>query len=261
MAFYFSKYFWLIFNPFNLFIFIIFFALIINFFSKGFLNKILFFLIFVSFIITGVMPTGKYLIYTLEKEFHDKIILPDKIDGILILSGASNPELTEEFNQINLSGSVERLTESIQLINQYPLAKIIFSGGSGTLKKFSLTQGEVVKMLFNNFDIDTSKIIFELNARNTYENILLSKKIANPMPSENWLLVTSAFHMSRAMNVAETLEWTFIPFAVDFKVSKNFFWLPSLNFFENMNTFQFSSHEWIGLLAYYLMGRSNKIIY
>ena len=50
--------------------------------------------------------------------------IPENIDGILILSGATNPFLTEEYDQISLNGSVERLTESIQLIYKYPKAEV-----------------------------------------------------------------------------------------------------------------------------------------
>ena len=51
-----------------------------------------------------------------------------KIDGILILGGATSPGLTKEFNQIQLGESVERLTESIQLHTKYPTAKFFFTG-------------------------------------------------------------------------------------------------------------------------------------
>ena len=68
--------------------------------------------------------------------------------------------------------------------------------------------------------MDTQRIIFENTSRNTYENILFSKDIVNPTKNENWLLITSAFHMKRAILVGKRHEWNFIPYAVDFKTSK-----------------------------------------
>ena len=44
-----------------------------------------------------------------------------------------------------------------------------------------------------------------------------------------------------------------------FKTGKKFIWIPSIYFLTNMNRFNSSSHEWIGLIAYYIMGRTNKI--
>ena len=259
MTFYLSKFLWLIFNPFNLIIIIIIIGYFFNLFNYKILSKSLY--IFVSFIffISAILPTGSYLNYLLEKDFHSKNYLPEKIDGILILSGATNPYLTKEHNQINFNGSVERLTESISLIKKYPNAKIIFSGGSGSLKYPDLDHASVAKNFFSNMGVDSSKIYYEKKSHNTYENILFSKRIALPKINEKWLLVTSAFHLKRSLGVSEKLEWTFIPYAVDFKKTKKFSWKPSFNLLSNLLEFQQASHEWVGLLAYYLMGRSDRI--
>ena len=128
----------------------------------------------------GIFPTGKYLIYKLEKNYHNTIILPDKVDGLLILGGATNPFLSDEFNQINLNDSAERLIESITLIKKYTKAKIIFTGGSGLIEKPKMDHARIAKQFFMQIGLDTNKMIFENKSRNTYENILYSKKIAKP---------------------------------------------------------------------------------
>ena len=199
------------------------------------------------------------MIYQLEKKFHTQPVLPKQIDGILILSGATNIILSNEYNQIHLNGSVERLTESIKLMYEYPKAKIIFTGGSGSIFEQKTTHADVARNFFEQLNINTNKIIFESKSRNTYENILYSKKLANPTLDENWLVVTSAFHMNRTINIGEKLEWNFIPYAVDFQQIKRFSWLPSLRFLSNISRFESASHEWIGLIAYYIMGRTSKI--
>ena len=107
--------------------------------------------------------------------------------------------------------------------------------------------------------IETDKIIFEDNSRNTYENIIYSKKIANPKINENWLLITSASHMKRALLIADKNDWNLIPYAVDFKNIKEFKLIPNLNLLSNLNSFQQGSHEWLGLVSYYLMGRTDKV--
>ena len=48
------------------------------------------------FIIIAVLPTGEFMIYQLEKNFHTSGTLPNKIDGILILSGGTNHLMTKE---------------------------------------------------------------------------------------------------------------------------------------------------------------------
>ena len=112
------------------------------------------------FIFFGILPIGSYLNYLLEKDFHDAVILPKKVDGILILSGASNPILTKEYNQVSLNDSAERLTESIILINKYPNAKIIFSGGSGSLNPDTIGHSYVAKLFFENLEFTIQVIGF-----------------------------------------------------------------------------------------------------
>ena len=73
-------------------------------------------------------------------------------------------------------------------------------------------------------------------------------------------MVTSAFHLKRSLGVSEKLEWTLIPYAVDFKMLKTFSWKQKINFLENITIFQTASREWIGLIVYYWMGRSSKIL-
>ena len=251
MIFYLSKLLWLFFNPFNL---------ILIFFIIGFISNLikykkisLFFYIssLLIFFIAGVLPTGSYLNYLLEKKFHETNYLPNTVDGILILSGATNPILTKEYNQINLNSSVERLIESILLIKKYPKALIVFSGGLG--------HARVARDFFYNMDISLNNFIFEKKSRNTFENILFSKKMIDPKSNERWLIVTSAFHMDRSLAISKKLEWKFIPYVTDFNQRKNFSWKLTLNFLDNFYEFEKASHEWVGLISYYFLGRSAYI--
>ena len=259
MSFYLSKILWVIFNPFNLFIFFIFFSSFLSFFLKNFYYKFIVIFNIFFFLIIAVLPTGEYMIYKLEKRFHSDFIPLTSIDGVLILSGATEPFLTKEYNQIHLNGAIERLTESIGLIKKFPNAKIIFSGGSGSLYHQELKHADVAKKFFLQQNIKIDNIIFENKSKNTYENILFSKKIAEPKLNDNWILITSAFHMTRAINIAENLEWKVIPYPVDFNVPKKISWKPKFNFLNNINLLQLASHEWLGLVSYYIMGRTNKI--
>jgi len=205
------------------------------------------------------LPIGSYLIYTIEKEYHSNIKLPEKVDGILILGGATNPLLYNEYDQISLNGSSERLVESVFIIKKFDKAKVIFSGGAAILNRPDLDHAQVAKSFYKKIGIEIDKIIFEDNSRNTYENIINSKKIASPKINENWLLITSASHMKRALLIANKNNWDLIPYAVDFKNIKEFKLIPNLNLLSNLNSFQHGSHEWLGLVSYYLMGRTDKV--
>lgn len=259
MIFYLSKIMWFLFNPFNLIIFFLIFGYCFNLFSFKILSKISYFLSFFLFLFSALIPTGSYLNYLLEKNFHSLNIHHDSIDGILILGGGLNLYLTNEHKQISLNGAAERLTESVILINRYPDAKIVFSGGIGDFQDVGLDRAKAVKIFFNNMNVDINKIYFENKSRNTYENILYSKKLINPKKNQKWLIVSSANHLHRVVGIAENLGWDLIPYPTDFNQSKKFKWNFSFNFLSNLNQFQNASHEWIGIIAYYFMGRSSKI--
>jgi len=260
MSFYLSKVLWLIINPFNILIFFLLITIFFLFLKKNILTYFFLSLFFIFLFSFGIFPTGKYLIYKLEKNYHDAIFLPDKVDGLLILGGATNPFLSDEFNQINLNDSAERLIESITLIKNYTEAKIIFTGGSGLIEKPKMDHARIAKQFFMQIGLDTDNIIFENKSRNTYENILYSKNIAKPKKNEKWIVITSAFHMNRAIFIGEKYDWILTPYAVDFTQPKKFIFKLNLNLLNNLNLMQRGSHEWIGLIAYYLMGRTSRIL-
>lgn len=252
MSFILSKLLWYIFNPFNIFILLYFIGFFLLLLKK---SKIGFYLIFFNLLLISFIsffPIGDLLIYKLEKKYHNSINnYPKEINGILVLGGATNPFLSNDYNQIIVNESAERLIESVNLISKHNEAKVIFSGGLG--------HAGVVKKFYNKMGIDLNKITFEDKSRNTYENILFSKKILNSHKSENWILLTSAFHMRRAILISERVNLNFYPFPVDFNQPKEIDLLPNFSLLSNLNNFQKGSHEWIGLISYYLMGRTDKI--
>ena len=259
MSFYLSKIIWLILNPFNLFVFTTLFSIFLYYINLRRISLIIFLTNFIFIVLISFIPIGSFLIYKIEKEYHSNIKIPERVDGILILGGATDPLLFKEYDQISLNSSAERLVESVMIIKKFEKAKVIFSGGSGVVNRPDLGHSQVAKSFYKKIGIEINKIIFEDDSRNTYENIIYSKKIADPEISENWLLITSASHMKRALLIADKNNWKLIPYAVDFKNIKKFKLIPNLKLLKNLNSFQQGSHEWLGLISYYLMGRTDKV--
>ena len=166
---------------------------------------------------------------------------------------------TKEYNQISLGSSSERLIEAINIIKKKQNIKIIFSGGPAHIQHPNLTDSNAAKKFFDDMEINISNIIFENKSRNTYENILFSKNIIKPKKNENWIVISSASHLKRVLNVAEKLKWQLIPYATDFNYPKKFNFQLSINFLSNLSQFQKASHEWTGLIYYYFTGKSDKI--
>ena len=229
---------------------LIFVFLLISIILLIFKNKKYIFFISISaflIIISSLAPTGILLLNYLERDYYESKI-PDKIDGIIVLSGAIEPELTREFKKIQLNESAERLTEFILLSRKKPGVKKIFSGGSAILFDKSLNQSKFASKLFKEFDIQN--IIYENKSRNTYENILFSHKIINPEKYEKWVLITSAYHMKRALLIGNELNWNLIPLAVDFKTNKNIILYKNFKLSKNLYYFNTAIRELLGIIMY-----------
>lgn len=259
MIFFLSKILWEIFNPFNLVIFLFILGIILNFINYSIISKIFFSMSLLLILLIGFFPSGAYLIYLLEKDYTPITSLPQEIDGILILGGATIPSLTQDHNQVALNGSAERITESINLMKKYPNTKIIFAGGSGSISLPKLSHSAVAKKLYNNLGLDTNNIFFDYESRNTFENILFAKKKFKNISNEKWIVVTSAMHLNRALNISEKMGLKFIPYPTDYKHPKKFIFKIEINLIDNFNQFQIASREWVGLIYYYLIGRTSKV--
>jgi len=101
------------------------------------------------------------------------------------------------------------------------------------------------------------RVLFEDRARNTYENALYSKRLASPAPGERWLLVTSAAHMPRSVGVFRQVGWPVVPYPVDYETEGEFRILIRPDAALRWNEFDRAVKEWVGLLAYWLSGRSS----
>ena len=129
------------------------FTIFLHFISFKKLSLIIFLINFIFITFISFFPIGSYLTYNIEKEFHSNIKIPERVDGILILGGATNPLLFKEYDQISLNGSAERLVESVLIIRKFEKAKVIFSGGSGSINRSDLDHSQVAKLFYKNMNV------------------------------------------------------------------------------------------------------------
>ena len=69
-----------------------------------------------------------------------------------------------------------------------------------------------------------SRVLYEDASRNTYENALLSARLSGVDNRQPWLLLTSAFHMPRAMGVFSQTGWNVTPWPVDYRMTPHDSW-------------------------------------
>ena len=175
----------------------------------------------------------------LERDYY-KTPLPNEIDGIIVLSGAIQPNLSKEFNSIHFNSASERIVKFSEYLNNSKIKKI-YSGGNAKLFDQSLNQSYFAEKFFSKYN--PVNLFYENKSKNTYENIKFSEELANPKTGEIWIIITSAYHMKRSLNVAKSLKWSLHPLPVDFQTEKNFIWYKNLKPFSNLLLFKKASRE------------------
>ena len=208
-------------------------------------------------LLVGIFPIGEVLLRPLEAEFPPRAA-PARIDGIVVLGGVEDQRPTAAWGDPQLNAAAERLTAAAALAIAHPEARLVFSGGSGRLRDTVLGQPELPSIAVDFFvalGVDPDRITWEDQSRNTAENAQFSYDVAAPAAGESWVLVTSAFHIGRALNSFEVTGWReIIPHPVDYRTG-NFRDGIGWNLAGNLAVLNIAIKEWVGRLAYRLTGR------
>jgi uncharacterized SAM-binding protein YcdF (DUF218 family) len=201
------------------------------------------------------LPLDDWLAAPLENRFA-RPSWPAHVDGMIVLGGGENGEIFAARHVLGSSPGIARLVAGAELARRYPHAKLVFSGGMAPLEKGEMSEASVARAIFGQLGIPASRLILESRSRNTWENFVFSKRIAQPKPGETWLVVTSAIHMPRAMGIAARLDWPMLPWPSDYLTSgksHGIDWNSSIA--SKLEGIEFAVHEWMGLAAYRVMGR------
>lgn len=214
----------------------------------------------VATIALGLLPVGTLLIVPLEERFAAFNDDGKPVDGIVLLGGAVDASDSVSRGRISANEAAERILDTIELAHRYPHARILISGGGGTVFGNGAGEAPVIAEYFKSIGIDPARIIIEDRSRTTAENALYSRKVLQPKPGERWLLVTSAWHMPRAVGVFDKVGFPVTPYPVDYRTgggANNFFIFPSIS--DGLRRLDLGTKEWIGLVGYYLTGRMDVL--
>lgn len=209
-----------------------------------------------SMVAVTMLPIPELVLAPLENRFPLPQALPADLAGIIVLGGAIDPIETAARGIPSLNSSAERMTTFVKIARLYPSAKMVFSGGIGTLRRSKRTEAQVAKQLFSDLGLDPANIVFEGNSRNTYENALYSQQLAHPEPGQTWLLITSAEHMPRAVGIFRQLNWQVLPYPVAYKSDTEY---QASGFGASLEKLDGAVREWCGLIAYRILGRTNAL--
>lgn len=174
--------------------------------------------------------------------------------GVVVLGGAfSNPALWHAHRQVGLNEQAERMTEAVALMRQYPHLRVLFTGGVASLAGTGDSEAVRAQAFFAAMGMDPARIVYEDRSRNTYENAVYSVGLAGVDHRQPWLLLTSAFHMPRAMGVFRHAGWNVTPWPVDYRTTAHDSWFD-FSLHAGPRLWSLALHEWLGIAAYRFAG-------
>ncbi len=206
-------------------------------------------------------PLGAFLAAPLEKRFPPP---PDNMpapDGIIVLGGAIDEKLSEKLNRtVLIDSAAERLTAPLALKRKFPQARVIFTGGTVLSGSSTYSEADGVRSFWSDLGFVSNDIAFEERARNTFENAVYARDLAQPKPGERWLLVTSAMHMPRSIGIFRKVGFPVIAYPVDFRSDGDPSLISAPRFpIRAIGIVQFAAHEWLGLAVYWLTGKTSAL--
>lgn len=253
-----SKAIWMLVNPNNGLLILLVLGTVFLFTDrKAFGRKIITFCTGVLLILS-IFPWDGLMLLPLENRFPIPEPLPKSIDGIIVLGGSEHARITHARGQVNLLDSAERLTTFVGLSRRYPNAKLVFAGGAGGLKDQKYKGADTARILFEQLGLESKRVQFESDSRNTFENAANAFKLVKPQRQESWVLVTSAWHMPRAVGVFRKAGWPVIAYPVDFSTSGDTDF--SVGFYGlSASSVSWVLREWVGIVSYWMMGRTSEL--
>ena len=205
----------------------------------------------------AILPLGNLLLQPIERTYPANPPL-SQVDGIIVLGGGENARASAYWDQMQFNEGGDRFAAGIALARQFPDAQLLFTGGSGALRDLggtAVSEASIAERFFLDQGIDPDRLLLEGRSRNTTENASLSLVLANPSPDETWVLVTSAFHMPRAVRSFEAAGWTgLVAWPVDYRTSR-FIDGIGWDLTRNLQVLNTAIREQVGQLAHGLTGR------
>lgn len=253
-----SKVVWTFLSPSALFVWLVLLASLLLWLNYIAAAKKLFLLLSLIGFCLLAYPVSDWLMYPLETRFQQPRPLPDSIAGIIVLGGAENHQLSDSWQAAQTGESAERILTAAALARVYADVPVIYSGGSNSVQRPNLdTEGNTARTLLQQAGIAENRIIIEPAARNTYENFVRLKKILS-VPAGRYLLVTSAFHMPRAVGVARQQHVDVLPYPVDYRSNPPAARYWDFDLFAHLRVLEVAWHEWLGLAVYYVTGKTDS---
>ena len=195
-----------------------------------------------------------YLLLKLENSY--PVFRPEKkntsgVKWIVILGGGKNT-----CNDVAVSGmldqdSLQRLIEGMYIAKEVPSARVILSGGRSVN---GISNAKAYAITASKLGMDKNRIVMEEEPKDTYEEAV---KIHELIIKDKFILVTSAYHMKRAVALFKKQGMNPIPAPAGHLISSCQLFKPGNILLTSANILNSSKavHELFGILYSKIAGQ------
>lgn len=179
------------------------------------------------------------------------------VAGIILLGGSERRHVRAHWGRAEINEAGDRVIAAASLARQFPQARVLVTGGRGGPRPGRTdlpSEASVSAEILAGLGVQTERMLIEGRARNTLENARLGLERAAPQPGEHWILITSGYHMDRALRQFRQAGWDgLIPYPVDFRTTT---WGDALGWapYRNMVTLEGGMREQLARLVFWLRG-------
>ncbi|MDD4617263.1 MAG: YdcF family protein [Alphaproteobacteria bacterium] len=221
-------------------------------------GQILCFFVFFAMLSLALLPVGSWALIPLENSF--AFFPPERVDGVIVLGGDEQADISFARGQPTALDSMRRYVRFAELAQRYPEAKLAFTGGSAQIANHIHTpESEIARQIMSSIGVPTDRMTFERLSRNTHENATFLFDALEPRPGENWLLVTSAYHMPRAMGCFRKAGWNVYAAPTGYFTTGHYGQGGDHRLEEQLRYLTIAAHEYVGLVSYWIMGRTDAL--
>lgn len=208
-------------------------------------------------LLLGWQPLPDLLTRRLESQYAE---MPPQADlrnyvGMVILGGSTEPSYVAAAHaQPGLNDAAERMTAPLAMLRNNPHLRVLYTGGGTAEQKGVLSEAPRAQIFFDSMGLWRPRVEYESASRTTHENATLTAQLPGVDRTQRWLLVTSAWHMPRAMATFAKAGWNVTAYPVDFRTGLATPW-TEYSLGNGIRSWQLVLHEMLGWLAYRLTDR------
>ncbi|MBB4122497.1 YdcF family protein [Martelella radicis] len=255
-----SKLFWLIFQPLALAFLSMLAVLVSLVLSKADAAALFAALAALTLGVTSFTNLGAVLLANLETRFR-RPVLAEPPGCAIVLGGGINTGASARRGTYVFTRAADRYIEALRLARLYPKMVILVTGGDNAMTGAKFGEAEPAARFFADHGIPSERLLYEPDARNTAENaantaaLLKDRAVTGPC-----LLVTSAYHMPRAVALFEKTGIAVVAWPADYRTEGRPRLSASLDRpMTNAAMLTTALREWAGLLTARLRGQTTRL--